>query len=140
MGGNRPIDDSGVASEAPLIDTYNKALTTSLAAENYNLTLVPKATAEQDGDESLTDITFDAGRIDISGTLALYNQGHFLTDVRVEGGKATWSEMLGSLDSQIQGVFIPDGSAAGSGSKAAKWVTPALIYRPGGGVRALGRG
>ncbi len=131
VGGNRPIDGSGVASETPLIDTYNKALTTSLAAENYSLTLAPKATVEQDGDESLTDITFDAGRTDISGTLTLYNQGYFLTDVRVEGGKATWSEMLGSLDSQIQGVFIPDGSAAGSGAKAAKWVTPALTYTPG---------
>ncbi len=131
VGGNRPIDGSGAASETPLIDTYNKALTTSLAAENYSLTLAPKAAVEQDGDESLTDITFDAGRTDISGTLTLYNQGYFLTDVRVEGGKATWSEMLGSLDSQIQGVFIPDGAAADSGASAAKWVTPALTYAPG---------
>ncbi|MDY6051445.1 MAG: choice-of-anchor M domain-containing protein, partial [Rothia sp. (in: high G+C Gram-positive bacteria)] len=130
VGGNRPVDGEGAATEAPLIDTYNKVLTTALSAENYSLSLSPKPTQEQDGDESLTDITFDAGRTDVSGTLTLYNQGYFLTDVRVEGGTATWSEMLGSLDSQIQGVFIPDGTAAGSGATAAKWVTPALTYQP----------
>ncbi|WP_272878695.1 choice-of-anchor M domain-containing protein [Rothia nasimurium] len=132
VGGNRPADGAGVATEAPLIDAYNRALTTALTRENYSLTLAPKANPEKDGDDSLTDITFDAGRTDVSGTLTLYNQGYFLTDVRVENGKATWSEMLGSLDSQIQGVFIPDGAAAASGAKAAKWVTPALTYAPGG--------
>ncbi|WP_237221562.1 choice-of-anchor M domain-containing protein [Rothia nasimurium] len=132
VGGNRPVDGAGVATEAPLIDTYNKALTTPLTRENYSLTLAPKAVQEKDGDQHLTDITFDAGRTDVSGTLTLYNQGYFLTDVRVEEGKATWSEMLGSLDSQIQAVFLPDGAAAAPGAQAAKWVTPALTYKSGG--------
>ncbi|WP_421083792.1 choice-of-anchor M domain-containing protein [Rothia nasimurium] len=132
VGGNRPVDGAGVATEAPLVETYNKALTTALATENYSLTLAPKAVQEKDGDQHLTDITFDAGRTDVSGTLTLYNQGYFLTDVRVEEGKATWSEMLGSLDSQIQAVFLPDGAATAPGATAAKWVTPALTYKSGG--------
>ena len=125
VGGQKPLEGDGTATSTSVRQAYDQAPAADLGAAGYTLTLEPKKDQSQDGDDKLTDITFTALNRNLKGTLTLYVNGYFLTDLEVTGGTATWSEMLGSLDSQVQAVFVPEGQ------QDARWVSPALTHTPG---------
>lgn len=140
VGGQRPLDTPTESVE----DRFKKAPQGDAAAANYRLTIAPKSEPKAGGDDKLSTITFDAGKEGLNGTVTLFVDGYFLTDLAVENGKATWDELLSPKQSNIQAVFTPDtvdagestvqgageGAAAAAGA-APRWISAPLPYSAG---------
>lgn len=140
VGGQRPLDTPTESVE----DRFKKAPQGDAAAANYRLTIAPKSEPKAGGDDKLSTITFDAGKEGLNGTVTLFVDGYFLTDLAVENGKATWDELLSPKQSNIQAVFTPDtvvagestvqgageGAAAVAGT-APRWISAPLPYSAG---------
>lgn len=135
VGGMQPVLGDGTPTAVPTVDRYNAAPVGDLDAAKYVLSVAPHRldadpAKNKDADDKLSDITFTAANKNLKGTLTLYNNGYFLTDLPVVNGTATWSEMLGSEGSQLQAVFTPDTSDADS-AEASRWISHKLAYEPG---------
>jgi len=135
VGGMQPTLGDGTPTAVPTVDRYNAAPVGDLDAAKYVLSVAPHRldadpAKNKDADDKLSDITFTAANKNLKGTLTLYNNGYFLTDLPVVNGTATWSEMLGSEGSQLQAVFTPDTSDANS-AEASRWISHKLTYEPG---------
>ncbi len=135
VGGMQPVLGDGTPTAVPTVDRYNAAPVGDLDAAKYALSVAPHRldadpAKNKDADDKLSDITFTAANKNLKGTLTLYNNGYFLTDLPVVNGTATWSEMLGSEGSQLQAVFTPDTSDANS-AEASRWISHKLTYEPG---------
>lgn len=135
VGGMQPVLGDGTPTAVPTVDRYNAAPVGDLDAAKYVLSVVPHRldadpAKNKDADDKLSDITFTAANKNLKGTLTLYNNGYFLTDLPVVNGTATWSEMLGSEGSQLQAVFTPDTSDANS-AEASRWISHKLAYESG---------
>lgn len=141
VGGQRPLDTPTESLE----DRFKKAPQGDAEAANYRLTIAPKSEPKAGGDDKLSTITFDAGKEGLNGTVTLFVDGYFLTDLAVENGKATWDELLSPKQSNIQAVFTPDavvagestvqgageGAAAVAGAVAPRWISAPLPYSAG---------
>ena len=135
VGGMQPVLGDGTPTAVPTVDRYNAAPVGDLDTAKYALSVAPHRldadpAKNKDADDKLSDITFTAANKNLKGTLTLYNNGYFLTDLPVVNGTATWSEMLGSEGSQLQAVFTPDTSDANS-AEASRWISHKLTYEPG---------
>ena len=135
VGGMQPVLGDGTPTAVPTVDRYNAAPVGDLDAAKYVLSVAPHrldadSAKNKDADDKLSDITFTAANKNLKGTLTLYNNGYFLTDLPVVNGTATWSEMLGSEGSQLQAVFTPDTSDENS-AEASRWISHKLAYEPG---------
>ena len=135
VGGMQPVLGDGTPTAVPTVDRYNEAPVGDLDTAKYALSVAPHRldadpAKNKDADDKLSDITFTAANKNLKGTLTLYNNGYFLTDLPVVNGTATWSEMLGSEGSQLQAVFTPDTSDANS-AEASRWISHKLTYEPG---------
>ena len=135
VGGMQPVLGDGTPTAVPTVDRYNAAPVGDLDAAKYVLSVAPhrldaNPAKNKDADDKLSDITFTAANKNLKGTLTLYNNGYFLTDLSVVNGTATWSEMLGSEGSQLQAVFTPDTSDENS-AEASRWISHKLAYEPG---------
>lgn len=135
VGGMQPVLGDGTPTGVPTVDRYNAAPVGDLDAAKYVLSVAPHRldadpAKNKDADDKLSDITFTAANKNLKGTLTLYNNGYFLTDLPVVNGTATWSEMLGSEGSQLQAVFTPDTSDENS-AEASRWISHKLTYEPG---------
>lgn len=135
VGGMQPVLGDGIPTAVPTVDRYNAAPVGDLDAAKYVLSVAPHRldadpAKNKDADDKLSDITFTAANKNLKGTLTLYNNGYFLTDLPVVNGTATWSEMLGSEGSQLQAVFTPDTSDENS-AEASRWISHKLAYEPG---------
>lgn len=135
VGGMQPVLGDGTPTAVPTVDRYNAAPVGDLDTAKYALSVAPHRldadpAKNKDADDKLSDITFTAANKNLKGTLTLYNNGYFLTDLPVVNGTATWSEMLGSEGSQLQAVFTPDTSDANS-AEAPRWISHKLTYEPG---------
>lgn len=135
VGGMQPVLGDGTPTAVPTVDRYNAAPVGDLDAAKYVLSVAPHRldadpAKNKDADDKLSDITFTAANKNLKGTLTLYNNGYFLTDLPVVNGTATWSEMLGSEGSQLQAVFTPDTSDANS-AEASRWISHKLAYEAG---------
>ena len=135
VGGMQPVLGDGTPTAVPTVDRYNAAPVGDLDTAKYALSVAPHRldadpAKNKDADDKLSDITFTAANKNLKGTLTLYNNGYFLTDLPVVNGTATWSEMLGSEGSQLQAVFTPDTSDANS-AEASRWISHKLAYEPG---------
>ncbi|MDC7112730.1 choice-of-anchor M domain-containing protein [Corynebacterium pseudodiphtheriticum] len=120
-GGQQPKSEA----TKPLQERYNQARTANLAEANYRLNVAKKADPTVDGDDKLSTISFDAGNPELSGTVTLFVDGYFLTDLEVENGKASWDELLSAQESNIQAVFTPDDETS------AHWISAPLAYSAG---------
>lgn len=135
VGGMQPVLGDGTPTAVPTVDRYNAAPVGDLDAAKYVLSVAPHRldadpAKNKDADDKLSDITFTVANKNLKGTLTLYNNGYFLTDLPVVNGTATWSEMLGSEGSQLQAVFTPDTSDENS-AEASRWISHKLTYEPG---------
>lgn len=122
VGGMKPSKTTTPSTQ----DRYNAAPTGDLNQAGYELTLAPKAKKTKDGDQHLSTVSFHGRDTKLTGTLTLFVNGYFLTDLEVKNGRASWDEMFGSAASQIQAVFTPV-----KGQDAPRWVSPPLNYREG---------
>lgn len=139
VGGQRPSDSPTESLE----DRFNKAPGGDAAAANYRLSIAPKTDVQADGDDKLSTIVFDANNPNVTGTVTLFVDGYFLTDLPVKDGKATWDEQLSPKQSDIQAVFTPDAGTAHSenadaeapeesvATTAPRWISAPLTYSAG---------
>ncbi len=86
------------------------------------LTLSHHAEREHPGDNHLTDITIDTGVTTDKGRAWITVNGYFLTEVPVDGGRATVSELLGADAAAVQAIYIPSDSAS------ARWISQTVQY------------
>ena len=91
-------------------------------AATPTLTLSHHAEREHPGDNHLTDITIDTGVTTDKGRAWITVNGYFLTEVAVEGGRATVSELLGADAAAVQAIYIPSDSAS------ARWISQTVQY------------
>ena len=91
-------------------------------AATPTLTLSHHTEREHPGDNHLTDITLDTGVATDTGRAWITVNGYFLTEVGVEGGRATVSELLGADAAAVQAIYIPGDSAS------ARWISQTVQY------------
>lgn len=123
VGGRKPSSQGiGEVTEA-----YNASPATTAGANNFHPTFSMRPhNAEGDitpGAQYLTDLEFNTGNPQDSGTAVFYIDGYYLTEVPVSGGSASWAEMIGSYSSQFQVVYIPDNDQG-----SPRWVSAPLTY------------
>ena len=91
-------------------------------AATPTLTVSHHTEREHPGDNHLTDITLDTGVATDTGRAWITVNGYFLTEVSVEGGRATVSELLGADAAAVQAIYIPGDSAS------ARWISQTIQY------------
>lgn len=127
VGGQAPIPGQGSSVGQDARERYQQAPVGQLENEDYRLSIQPYTEGNNDADNQLTRIDFDTRIPHLEGTLTLYNNGYFLTDLAVEDGKTSWLELLGSTPGQLQAVFTP----AADQTEHARWLSHPLPYHPG---------
>ncbi len=107
-----------------IVSAYNgaRAERTDGNAATPTLTVSHHGEREHPGDNHLTDITIDTGVATDTGRAWITVNGYFLTEVAVEGGRATISELLGADTAAVQAVYIPGDSAS------ARWISQTVQY------------
>ena len=120
VGGANPTDGTIKDIES----AYNAARVerTDGNAATPTLTLSHHTEREHPGDNHLTDITLDTGVATDTGRAWITVNGYFLTEVGVEGGRATVSELLGADAAAVQAIYIPGDSAS------ARWISQTVQY------------
>ncbi len=91
-------------------------------AATPTLTLSHHTEREHPGDNHLTDITLDTGVATDSGRAWITVNGYFLTEVGVEGGRGSVSELLGADAAAVQAIYIPGDSAS------VRWISQTVQY------------
>ena len=117
VGGENPADGTIKDIEA----AYNAARGDGNEAQP-TLTLSHHAERAHPGDNFLTDITIDTGVPTDTGRAWITVNGYFLTEVAVEGGRATVSELLGEDAAAVQAIYIPGDSGS------SRWISQVVQY------------
>ena len=120
VGGADPTD--GTIKDIESAYNAARAQRTDGSAATPTLTLSHHTEREHPGDNHLTDITLDTGVATDTGRAWITVNGYFLTEVGVEGGRATVSELLGADAAAVQAIYIPGDSAS------ARWISQTVQY------------
>ncbi len=120
VGGANPAD--GTIKDIESAYNAARAERTDGNAATPTLTVSHHAEREHPGDNHLTDITLDTGVATDTGRAWITVNGYFLTEVAVEGGRATVSELLGADAAAVQAIYIPADSAS------ARWISQTVQY------------
>ena len=120
VGGADPTD--GTIKDIESAYNAARAQRTDGSAATPTLTLSHHGEREHPGDNHLTDITLDTGVATDTGRAWITVNGYFLTEVGVEGGRATVSELLGADAAVVQAIYIPGDSAS------ARWISQTVQY------------
>ncbi|OAG71304.1 substrate-binding protein [Corynebacterium ulcerans] len=127
VGGSNPAD----AQLGDIKEAYDEASESANDAASRSFkpefTMSPDTGSTYGAKEKLlTKLDFTTGNTKDSGHAVFYIDGYYLAEVPVKEGKATWSEMIGSLTSKFQVVYIP-----GEGSQSPAWVSGELEHATG---------
>ena len=120
VGGANPAD--GTIKDIESAYNAARAERTDGNAATPTLTVSHHGEREHPGDNHLTDITLDTGVATDTGRAWITVNGYFLTEVPVEGGRATVSELLGADTAAVQAVYIPGDTAS------ARWISQTVHY------------
>lgn len=120
VGGANPAD--GTIKDIESAYNAARAERADGNAATPTLTLSHHTEREHPGDNHLTDITLDTGVATDTGRAWITVNGYFLTEVGVEGGRATVSELLGADAAAVQAIYIPGDSAS------ARWISQTVQY------------
>ena len=120
VGGANPAD--GTIKDIESAYNAARAERTDGNAATPTLTVSHHGEREHPGDNHLTDITLDTGVATDTGRAWITVNGYFLTEVGVEGGRATVSELLGADTAAVQAIYIPGDSAS------ARWISQTVHY------------
>ena len=120
VGGENPADGTIKDIEA----AYNAARAERGDGNEAQPTLTLSHHAERahPGDNFLTDVTIDTGVSTDTGRAWITVNGYFLTEVAVEGGRATVSELLGEDAAAVQAIYIPGDSGS------SRWISQVVQY------------
>ena len=107
-----------------IVSAYNgaRAERTDGNAATPTLTVSHHGEREHPGDNHLTDITIDTAVATDTGRAWITVNGYSPTEVAVEGGRATVSELLGADAGAVQAIYIPGDSAS------ARWISQTVQY------------
>ena len=120
VGGANPAD--GTIKDIESAYNAARAERTDGNAATPTLTVSHHAEREHPGDNHLTDITIDTGVATDTGRAWITVNGYFLTEVAVEGGRATVSELLGEDAAAVQAIYIPGDSGS------SRWISQVVQY------------
>ena len=120
VGGANPAD--GTIKDIESAYNAARAERTDGNAATPTLTVSHHTERDHPGDNHLTDITLDTGVATDTGRAWITVNGYFLTEVPVEGGRATVSELLGADTAAVQAIYIPGDSAS------ARWISQTVQY------------
>ena len=120
VGGANPAD--GTIKDIESAYNEARAQRTDGSAATPTLTVSHHTERDHPGDNHLTDITIDTGVSTDTGRAWITVNGYFLTEVAVEGGRGSVSELLGADAAAVQAVYIPGDSAS------ARWISQTVQY------------
>ena len=120
VGGANPAD--GTIKDIESAYNEARAQRTDGSAATPTLTVSHHTERDHPGDNHLTDITIDTGVSTDTGRAWITVNGYFLTEVAVEGGRGSVSELLGADAAAVQAIYIPGDSAS------ARWISQTVQY------------
>jgi len=128
VGGTNPAERTITNLDA----AFNAAKSEGSASEGSEsnapmLKMAPsKANTKGAKEGILTTLSLDTGNAKDTGRAVFTINGHYLAERKVEGGKASWDEMIGDEESNFQAVFIPDDDAP-----SPRWVSEPVEFWTG---------
>lgn len=122
VGGQNPAD----THPETVMDRYNASSTTIHDDSGFSPKFSVKPVSSTDEPPLLTELSFSTGDASDAGSAVFYVNGYFLAEVPVVSGKASWTELIGPEDADLQVVYIP---ANDKGSP--RWVSEVLSYAQG---------
>lgn len=122
VGGTNPAERTITDLDAAFNDAKSEG---SAGETNTPMFKMAPSTADTKGAKEgiLTTLSLDTGNAKDSGRAVFTINGHYLAERKVEGGKASWDEMIGDEESDFQAIFIPDNN-----SPSPRWVSEPIKF------------
>lgn len=125
VGGTNPAERTITDLEAAFNDAKSEGSAGEDSESNTPMFKMAPSTADTKGAKEgiLTTLSLDTGNAKDSGHAVFTINGHYLAERKVEGGKASWDEMIGDEESNFQAIFIPDNN-----SPSPRWVSEPIKF------------
>lgn len=125
VGGTNPAERTITDLEAAFNDAKSEGSAGEDSESNTPMFKMAPSTADTKGAKEgiLTTLSLDTGNAKDSGRAVFTINGHYLAERKVEGGKASWDEMIGDEESNFQAIFIPDDN-----SPSPRWVSEPIKF------------
>jgi len=120
VGGTNPAERTITDLDTAFNDAKSEYSGSEGAESNAPIFKMAPSKADTKGAKQgiLTTLSLDTGNAKDSGRAVFTINGHYLAERKVEGGKASWDEMIGDEESNFQAIFIPDND-----SPSPRWVS-----------------
>ncbi|MBK4147981.1 choice-of-anchor M domain-containing protein [Corynebacterium macginleyi] len=125
VGGTNPAERTITDLDAAFNDAKSEGSAGEDSESNTLMFKMAPSTADTKGAKEgiLTTLSLDTGNAKDSGRAVFTINGHYLAERKVEGGKASWDEMIGDEESNFQAIFIPDNN-----SPSPRWVSEPIKF------------
>ncbi|MBK4143004.1 hypothetical protein GWO54_10930 [Corynebacterium macginleyi] len=125
VGGTNPAERTITDLDAAFNDAKSEGSAGEDSESNTLMFKMAPSTADTKGAKEgiLTTLSLDTGNAKDSGRAVFTINGHYLAERKVEGGKASWDEMIGDEESDFQAIFIPDNN-----SPSPRWVSEPIKF------------
>ncbi|WP_411706923.1 choice-of-anchor M domain-containing protein [Corynebacterium sp. LaCa78] len=120
VGGTNPAERTITDLDTAFNDAKSEYSGSEGAESNAPIFKMAPSKADTKGAKQgiLTTLSLDTGNAKDSGRAVFTINGHYLAERKVEGGKASWDEIIGDEESNFQAIFIPDND-----SPSPRWVS-----------------
>ncbi|ERS49848.1 hypothetical protein HMPREF1257_02072 [Corynebacterium sp. KPL1814] len=125
VGGTNPAERTITDLDTAFNDAKSEYSGSEGAESNAPIFKMAPSKADTKGAKQgiLTTLSLDTGNAKDSGRAVFTINGHYLAERKVEGGKASWDEMIGDEESNFQAIFIPDND-----SPSPRWVSEPVKF------------
>ncbi|MER0087161.1 choice-of-anchor M domain-containing protein [Corynebacterium sp. KPL3927] len=125
VGGTNPAERTITDLDTAFNDAKSEYSGSEGAESNAPIFKMAPSKADTKGAKQgiLTTLSLDTGNAKDSGRAVFTINGHYLAERKVEGGKASWDEMIGDEESNFQAIFIPDNN-----SPSPRWVSEPVKF------------
>lgn len=125
VGGTNPAERTITDLDAAFNDAKSEGSAAEDSESNAPMFKMAPSTADTKGAKEgiLTTLSLDTGNAKDTGRAVFTINGHYLAERKVEGGKASWDEMIGEEKSDFQAIFIPDDN-----SPSPRWVSEPVEF------------
>ena len=125
VGGTNPAERTITDLDTAFNDAKSEYSGSEGAESNAPIFKMAPSKADTKGAKQgiLTTLSLDTGNAKDSGRAVFTINGHYLAERKVEGGKASWDEMISDEESNFQAIFIPDND-----SPSPRWVSEPVKF------------
>ncbi|MDK4311648.1 choice-of-anchor M domain-containing protein [Corynebacterium accolens] len=125
VGGTNPAERTITDLDAAFNDAKSEGSAAEDSESDAPMFKMAPSTADTKGAKEgiLTTLSLDTGNAKDTGRAVFTINGHYLAERKVEGGKASWDEMIGEEKSDFQAIFIPDDDAP-----SPRWVSEPVEF------------